>query len=140
MADKEPKTRPIVEIITPQTTVAEFDSLVQGILTPEDQKLFGDKAAELVINSLLYMTSMTPYPATFDSEAFGFIVDSTLSDPNEYCDPERIDRLLEIAREQGIVDAQENGRLFITQEVWDKISPILDRYSEAEKSKNQGNK
>ncbi len=122
-------SRSIIDFVTEQTTPAQFSDLVKQLVTTADTKLFGPSAHALIENALLYPAVFGPEPLTFDSEAYAAVIDDMVADLGlDAVDPDRIDRLLTISREAGIVDVDEEGRLLIPATTYHLIGLLLEKY------------
>ena len=132
--------RRLVDHLSGQTTKAEFQSLVGGLLTDQDRKIFGKNATNLVAQAIIYPAVFPPYPATLDTAAYGDVVDDVMAaqilspEEEKFPDTDRVARLLEISLEQGIVEMQQDGRLYVPKDVHKKIKSILLQYDDEESS------
>lgn len=131
--DKEKKDKiRLIDILRPNTPKGSFELLVRNIITAEDMALFGDKARDLVAQSLLYPAVFASYPSTFDTEAYAFVIDdaAVAAGYDGLIDTDRINRLLWISLENGILEMHEDGRLGVPKGVTEIILPILKQYND----------
>lgn len=108
------------------TTPQEFDHAVEILLTPEDRKLFKDKALERVRSSLLGMSVFAPIPATFDRTAYEAVV---VDDEGNKLKPLQIARLIEIGKGVGLLE-ETGRRLMVNREISPLLRRVLERYKQ----------
>lgn len=130
---ENPQQVKLMDKIGKKTTREEFENLVDGMVTDGDRRLFGPKAKDFIMQAILYPSVFAPAPATFASDAYAFVIDDVVSEGgydemDRTVDPDRIDRLLTISLENGVVDMEESGRLSIPKEVQEVLEPILEQY------------
>lgn len=100
--------------------------------------MFGKDAAGSVAQAIIYPAVFAPEPATFDTVAFGSVIDDIMAEqmklpePQRFPDTDRVARLLEISLEEGIVVLVDDGRLMVPIGVHYKIMPILAQYDEGD--------
>ncbi len=103
--------------------------------------MFGENAASCVAQAIVYPAVFGPFPATFDTVAFGSVVDDVMAEQmklpekQRFPDTDRVARLLEISLEEGIIETQEDGRLFVPGHVHNIIFPILSKFDEGDTEK-----
>jgi hypothetical protein len=125
--------RNLVDAIDDTTTPEQFESRVAELLTDADIHLFGERAASLIAQAILYPAVFAPFPAMFDSEGFAFVIDDLVAQAGlDTVDPDRINVLLLIARAAGVVDVTEDGRLFVPAKVHPKIVTLLEKLPDTE--------
>ena len=55
-------------------------SLWWGVLKAQDKAMFGENAASCVAQAIVYPAVFGPFPATFDTVAFGSVVDDVMAE------------------------------------------------------------
>ena len=112
-------------------TQEQVKALFTPLITPEERKILGPDAEELMI-SVLVSTSVFAIGGDFDSEAFAAVCDDELAEHlantrdevgqnvsgldyfevyDENVNPDRINALIEISKRAGILSILESGRL-----------------------------
>ena len=108
---------------------AQLEADVDQIITEADRKMFGKDVRDLVVQSIIYPAAFAQHPATFDTVAYAAVIEGVTEDMGlEKFDPNRINRLLQISVENGVIEMVENGRLQVPEEVYKKLRPILEEY------------
>lgn len=136
--EKKLESSKLLDKLSYNTSKQEFESLVGGVLTAQDKVMFGENAASCVAQAIIYPAAFAPFPATFDTAAFGSVVDDIMAEQmklpekQRFPDTDRVARLLEIAIEGEIIEMLENGRLLVPTRAYVKIRPILEKYDETQ--------
>jgi hypothetical protein len=119
MNNEQGSSSRLVDVINPKMTKDSFEKLVSNLVTDADRKMFGEKVNDLVVQSILYPAVFAPYPATFGTDAYAFVIDDAVAASRfeGLIDTDRIDRLLTISLENGILEMNEDGRLVVPEGV-----------------------
>ena len=123
----------LIDVLSKTTKREEFELLVGGVITDEDRRLFGPQAKDLIINAILHPAAFPPAPATFSTTAYSAVIDNVVAvggfdNMDRTVDPDRIDRLLTLSLENGVVEMEEDGRLSVPIEAHDILKSILMQY------------
>lgn len=62
--------RNLIGVINKGLEKNKFIAVIKQILTPEEEKFFGDNSAEKITNIISYLGPFAPEPASIDKEAF----------------------------------------------------------------------
>jgi len=116
------------QLLRPDTTREQFESIVSSLLTDKDKKLFGDASKERVLTGLLYLAPFAPEPATFDESAYRAVVG--VDDAGQPLRDEEVARLLQIAKETGVIKDAEKGRLMVDKQIHPILETLLSQYDE----------
>ncbi len=57
------RPRKLAEVLTLDTTLEEFESVVESLITQEDKQTFGEDAFDKVLAGFLYSSVFAPEPA-----------------------------------------------------------------------------
>lgn len=133
---------PLINSLNPAMSPADFVKRVEESLTKEDEKVLGSGYKDQMVQAILYTAVFAPYPATFGTNALAGVVDdfgaSDLEKTiNSDIDLEHTDKLINRTQHLvgrlmgfGVIEMDKEGKLFVKQEVVDKLMPILGRFEE----------
>lgn len=114
------------DLLKPDIPREQFEQISGQLVTEQDRKLLGEGAQSKVLTSLLYLASFAPEPATFDEAAYKAVVG--FDDAGQPLKEEEISRLLQIAKETGVVKETEKGRLMVDKKVHPILEQLLNQY------------
>ena len=121
----------VLDHISLEMTQEQVKALFTPLITPEERKILGEAAEDLMIRTLS-ASAVFAWSGDFDSEAFAAVCDDELAahlattrdefgreveglDYSEVFDanvnPDRINALIEISKRAGILQVLESGRL-----------------------------
>ncbi len=116
------------QLLKPDTTRAQFELIADSLLTEKDRQLFGNAGRERVLTGILYLAPFAPEPATFDEAAYKAVVG--VDDEGKPLRDEEISRLLQIAKETGVIKDTEKGRLMVDRQIHPILEALLSQYDE----------
>lgn len=114
------------QLLKSDTTREQFEGIAGSLLTEKDKKIFGEAGLSRVLNGILYLAPFAPEPASFDESAYRAV--AGVDDDGKPLKDEEISRMLQIAKETGVLKEAANGRLMVDQKIHPILESILNQY------------
>jgi hypothetical protein len=114
------------QLLKPETTREQFESIAGSLLSEKDKQIFGEAGLSRVLGGILYLAPFAPEPATFDEAAYRAV--ACLDDEGKPLKDEEAARLLQIAKETGVIKDAEKGRLMVNRKIHPILENLLNQY------------